>query len=182
MAVSHFLQQEGIKMFQQPESVKRLHKIYLSTILMLLLALIILLTMAFKPMDGKRPEPGPLLVPLLNHAVQAVGVNFKNGQPIVVDSFTGEKISPCLQLNDKKIGKRDQKSETTCKTVLKLGPDGEYQLFDAETHERIKSRAVKVVYVLWEGSECNTTFAGGSQFESCQNRDAICRKLPQLCR
>jgi len=165
-------------MFQQPESVKKFHRIYLTTILMLVIALITLLTMAFKPMHGVRPiKPEPLIVPLMNNVVHNVGVDFETEEPIVIDALTGRKISPCRQLDGSDYKKSEKKPETICTTQVKIGPDGDYQLFDAKTHKRIKSRTVKAVFVLWEGSSCNTTYAGGHQYETCQSLDAKCRVL-----
>lgn len=181
-----------MKMFEQTEDAKRFHKIYLGTIFGLVIALISLLAIIFGSRAGQNQKPGPLLVPLLNNVVQNVGVDFISGEPVVIDSLTGEKINPCGELANVRIrtsNQNNQKLETTCKTELKLMPDGDYQLFDAETQKRIPSRIIKVVFALWEGSFCVTSAAGGDQYEICIDEDELCKmikaqngKVPAFCK
>lgn len=168
-------------MFDKTESTKTFHKIYLGIITSLVIAVVILLTMTqpFGAGTGQEVEPVPLLLPLLNNVVQNVGVDFESGQPIVIDSLTGREITPCRQSDVHPPGENDQNSDTTCKTELRRSGRG-YQLFDVETQRPIQSRIVEVVLVLWEGSSCNTTFAGGFQYETCHNIEDICMVLQML--
>ncbi len=166
-------------MYQNAESMKKFHIIYMGIIFVLFIVLAILIAMVFGSGAGQNKKPGPIIVSLQKDAVHNVGVNFENGKPIVIDALTGEEIAPCGPSQRHDSDNNNQKSETTCKTELKL-VNGVYQLIDVKTQKVIPSRIIEAVFVLWEGSTCNTTYAGGYQFETCQSKEAKCQVLPWL--
>ncbi|WGS88264.1 hypothetical protein [Methylomonas sp. UP202] len=125
-------------------------------------------------------NPVPVIKMIDEKAIATVGVNYDDGNLIVLESLTGSSAKPCgkveiIENYDVKENKVEVPGNSECIKVINpnealksaLGVDSTINGEVLKNGKRIPARFVVIVQALYQGSDCTTTTGNGTGSESC---------------
>ncbi|MCF6252994.1 MAG: hypothetical protein L3J75_17270 [Methylococcaceae bacterium] len=117
----------------------------------------------------------PTLIPQLfiQNAILATGINFKTKEPVIFNTLTGSRVTPCA--NNNKINGLEN-TNSTCKTqaippnkaletALSINQPIEGTI--VKNGKTIPATYIVSVRALYKGSHCTTIYILGYEFEVC---------------
>jgi len=184
----------------------------LTKIIVIIVSSTILVSCSFYHHDKHHPLDKPALVPQLIpelakiKAVHAVALDFDKNTPKVINVATGREVTPCGKFENKQVENNviqdtsknllHQEYNTTSSCDAKLvNPSAALRNAINSTKQSFKGTLMKngkltkftghvIVIMNYEGSYCNTTFAAGTQRDSCYSLQDLCnyyfQQYPEL--
>lgn len=125
-------------------------------------------------------NPVPVIKMIDEKAIATVGVNYDEGNLIVLESLTGSAVKSCgkveiIENYDGKDNRAGVPGSSECIKVINpndalksaLNVDSTINGEILKNGKRIPARFVVIVQALYEGSDCTTTTGNGTGSESC---------------